>query len=187
MAVVLTASNYLVQFPVGDWLTLAAFTYPLAFLVTDCANRIAGTVTARHVVIFGFVFGVPSSFFFNYYFPVGDIADVDIVISAMRIAFASGVSFVVAQLLDVRVFDRLRHSVWWLPPLASSLPASLLDTMLFFFIAFVGTEVPWITLATGDFVVKMLMVLLLLPLYRAIILRLEVSREKILMIGNTRR
>ena len=98
MAAVLTVSNYLVQFPVGDWMTWAAFTYPLAFLVTDCVNRAADAATARRVVVVGFVFGVPLSFFFNYYFPAGDVAAADIVIVAARMAFASGAAFAAAQL-----------------------------------------------------------------------------------------
>ena len=175
MAAVLTVSNYLVQFPVGDWMTWAAFTYPLAFLVTDCVNRAADAATARRVVVVGFVFGVPLSFFFNYYFPAGDVAAADIVIVAARIAFASGAAFAAAQLLDVTIFDRFRRAAWWLPPLASSMPSSLLDTALFFFLAFAYTDVPWLSLAIGDFAVKAAMALLLLPSYRFIVWRLAVS------------
>ena len=108
-------------------------------------------------------------FFFNYYFPAGDVAAADIVIVAARIAFASGAAFAAAQLLDVTIFDRFRRAAWWLPPLASSMPSSLLDTALFFFLAFAYTDVPWLSLAIGDFAVKAAMAPLLLPSYRFIV------------------
>jgi len=162
MAVVLIASNYLVQFPVGDWLTWAAFTYPVAFLVTDCVNRAAGSATAAKVAIFGFVFGVPLSFLF--------IATTDgDWLTAGRIAAASGLGFISAQAADIVIFSRVRTAAWWLPPTLSSAIASLLDTTVFFFIAFVGTDVPWLKLSVGDLAVKMMMVLLLFPLYRLFI------------------
>ena len=175
MAAVLTVSNYLVQFPVGDWMTWAAFTYPLAFLVTDCVNRAADAATARRVVVVGFVFGVPLSFFFNYYFPAGDVAAADIVIVAARIAFASGAAFAAAQLLDVTIFDRFRRAAWWLPPLASSMPSSLLDTALFFFWLLLipmcrGSAWPSVILPS-----KRRWRFCLLPSYRFIVWRLAVS------------
>ena len=164
MAVVLMASNYLVQFPLGEWLTWAAFTYPLAFLVTDCVNRAANAAMAAKVVLFGFLFGVPLSFAFIISAP----GDADWLVAA-RIAGASGFAFAVAQSADIAVFDRLRRLAWWVPPVVSSAPASALDTVIFFSSAFAGTDVPWITLALGDFAVKALMVLLLLPPYRLFI------------------
>ena len=163
MAIVLAASNYLVRFPLNDFLTLAAFTYPAAFLITDYTNRAAGAKTARRVVYAGFVFGVPLSFIFIYAAPPDDGGGL---ILAARIAASSGAAFLCAQLLDVAVFDRLRRAVWWRAPLLSSLPASAADTLLFFALAFVGTGIVWHTLALGDFAAKVFMVLALLPLYR---------------------
>lgn len=160
MALILIASNYLIQFPLGDWLTLGAFTYPLTFLVTDCVNRAAGAKVAAQVVLAGFIVGVPLSFAFNY-FTAGDDWW-----AAVRITLASGTAFALAQGADVIVFDRLRQAAWWVPPLLSSAPASLLDTALFYSLAFAGSEVPWVTLGIGDLAVKLLMMLVLLPPYR---------------------
>ncbi len=171
MGLVLVVSNYLVQFPVGDWLTLAAFTYPIAFLVTDCVNRIAGIRTAAKVAVFGFVFGVPLSFLFN----IVTAADGSWFDSG-RIALASGVAFACAQMVDILIFSRVRnHSSWWLPPVLSSAPASVLDTSLFFFLAFVGADFPWVTLAIGDLAIKALMVLVLLFPYRLFMHRLSAA------------
>lgn len=173
MAAVLALSNYLVLIPLGDFLTWAAFSYPLAFLITDCINRIAGPAVARKVVFAGFVFGVPLSFFVSH-FAAGESA-----ILALRIAAASGIAFVAAQLLDVAVFHRLhrlRRAAWWLPPLASSAPASVADTFLFFFLAFVGSGAPWHFLAAGDLAAKAAMILLLLPPYRMLTFRLAAAR-----------
>ena len=164
MALVLAMSNYLVRFPLGEWLTWAAFTYPLAFLVCDFVNRAAGAACARRVVAAGFIVGVPLSFVFG-------LGGGDAVI-ALRIAAASGAAFAAAQMLDIAIFNRLRHAAWWLPPLASSLPAVSADTFLFFALAFAGTEVPWQVLATGDLAVKIGMALLLLPPYRLLTWRL---------------
>lgn len=160
MALTLVASNYLVQFPLGDWLTIAAFTYPLAFLVTDCVNRAAGSGAAARVAVAGFAVGVPLSFAFNYFTAESDW------LAAVRIAAASGAAFALAQAVDIGVFSRLRRAAWWVPPLFSSAPASALDTALFFSLAFAGSDVPWVTLALGDLAVKALMLLLLLPPYR---------------------
>ena len=166
MAAVLTLSNFLVLLPLGDFLTWAAFSYPLAFLITDCVNRTAGPACARKVVFVGFLIGVPLSFAVNY--GGGETATI-----ALRIAVASGAAFVGAQLLDVTIFNRLRHAKWWLPPLASSAPASLTDTLLFFAIAFAGTNVPWAQLAIGDLTIKALMLGVLLPPYRMLTFRLQ--------------
>lgn len=149
MAAIVAASNYLVQFPVNDWLTWGAFTYPVAFLVTDLCNRRLGPVRARRVVYVGFAVAVVLSVW---------LADA-------RIAVASGSAFLVAQLLDVKIFDMLRRRAWWLPPAVSSLTASAVDTALFFSIAFAGTDVPWVTLGFGDFGVKVLMALVMLLPY----------------------
>ena len=167
MAIVLALSNYLVLFPLGDWLTYAAFSYPFAFLITDCVNRFAGAKCARRVVFAGFAIGVPLSFVFSYF-----AADINAQ-TAMRIAAASGIAFACAQFMDVEIFNRLRNNAWWLPPLASSAPASIADTVLFFALAFVATDVPWIQLAAGDLAVKAFMLAVLLPLYRLLTFRLS--------------
>ena len=150
MAVVVTVSNVLVQYAINDWLTWAAFTYPVAFLVTDLSNRALGPAAARRVVYVGFLIAVVLSLYF---------ADV-------RIAIASGTAFLVAQLLDVQVFDRLRRATWWKAPLISSGLGSVVDTALFFSLAFAGTQVPWVTLALGDLAVKLAMASSLLLPYR---------------------
>ena len=146
MALVVTASNILVAYPIGNWLTWGAFVYPLAFFVTDLNNRIFGTRIARKVILIGFVLGVILSFVF---------AD-------LRIAMASGFAFLVAQLLDILIFNKLRKASWWKAPFLSSLAASAIDTVIFFSAAFAGTAVPWVTLAIGDYLVKLLMAIILL-------------------------
>lgn len=137
MAIVVGASNYLVQIPINDWLTWGAITYPLAFLVNDLVNRFHGAATARRVVYVGFAVGVLLSL------------TIDI-----RIAIASGTAFLVAQLLDVYIFDRLRKSSWWIAPSTSSAISAVVDTFLFFGIAFAGTGLPWTQWAIGDLGVK---------------------------------
>lgn len=145
---IVTASNVLVQYPLNDWLTWGAFTYPVSFLVTDVVNRGLGAKRARLVVYAGFAAAVVLSIAF----------------ATPRIALASGSAFLAAQLLDIAIFDRLRQGAWWQAPFISSLVASALDTALFFGLAFAGTEVPWITLGLGDYAVKVgLAVLMILP------------------------
>jgi len=147
MALIVAASNYLVQFAINDWLTWAAFSYPVSFLITDLCNRTIGPRQARKVVYVGFAFAVILSIW----------------LATPRIAIASGSAFLAAQVLDIFIFDRIRHSRrWWLPPLASSSVASALDTVIFFSIAFAGTAVPWISLGTGDYLVKLGMALVML-------------------------
>ena len=150
MTAIVALSNYAVQFPINDWLTWGALTYPVAFLVTDLTNRTLGPRSARIVIAAGFVLAVILSVW----------------LATPRIALASGVAFLVAQLLDVAVFNRLRAGVWWRAPLASSTLGSVVDTALFFSIAFAATGLPWITWAIGDFGVKMLMAALLLLPFR---------------------
>lgn len=162
MALLVTASNILVQFPVNDFLTWGAFTYPACFLVTDICTRTLGAQRARKVVYVGFAVAVVLS----------------IALATPRIAAASGAAFLTAQLLDVAIFDRLRRAVWWLAPLASSLFASAIDTALFFSLAFAGTGLPWITLALGDYLVKLAIALIMLIPFRALISILP-SRERI--------
>lgn len=162
MALIVTAANIAVQYPINAWLTWGAFTYPVSFLVTDLCNRAMGPRHARRVVYAGFVCAVALSMYF----------------ATPRIAIASGTAFLFAQVLDVQIFDRLRqHHAWWAPPLVSSCIASALDTVLFFAIAFAGTQVPWITLAIGDYAVKVgLAVLMLAPFALAIRTRLVPAR-----------
>jgi uncharacterized PurR-regulated membrane protein YhhQ (DUF165 family) len=157
MAVVVALSNILVQYPVeqfglGEVLTWGAFTYPFAFLVNDLTNRWFGPAVTRRVVYVGFVVGVLLS----------------LVLSDPRIAVASGTAFLVAQLIDVSVFNRLRAGAWWRAPLAASTVGSAIDTVLFFSIAFAGTDVPWMTLALGDFAVKMAVALAALVPYASL-------------------
>ena len=172
MALVIVLSNYLVQFPVNyvglqDIFTYGAFSYPIAFLITDLANRRYGKIVARKIVYIGFVLGVTLTLYFS--------TDFSNLISK-RIAIGSGTAFLIAQLLDVQVFDRLRKKVWFVAPLASSLIGSCIDTFLFFSIAFYGTEVNWITLSIGDLFVKIFVALVMLIPFRILLSRVhEVS------------
>jgi uncharacterized PurR-regulated membrane protein YhhQ (DUF165 family) len=154
MAVTVVASNILVEYPLpgvlADWLTYGAFTYPVAFLVTDLTNRARGAAAARVVVLAGFALAVVLSLIF---------ADT-------RIAIASGSAFLIAQMLDVTVFDKLRRASWWKAPLISSGIGSAVDTALFFSIAFAGTGLPWDTWAMGDFAAKVIMALTCLAPFR---------------------
>lgn len=162
MSLIVTAANIAVQYPINAWLTWGAFTYPISFLVTDLCNQAMGPRNARRVVYVGFVCAVVLSIWF----------------ATPRIAIASGTAFLFAQLLDVQIFDRLRqHRAWWAPPLVSSSIASALDTVLFFSIAFAGTPVPWVTLAIGDYFVKLALALVMLaPFAFAIRTRLVPAR-----------
>jgi len=150
MALVVVASNVLVQYPINDWLTWGAFTYPAAFLVTDLTNRRLGADAARRVAVVCFAIAVVLSAW----------------LATPRIAAASGTAFLTAQLLDVTLFDRLRRRPWWQAPLASSSLASIWDTAVFFSLAFVGTGLPWITWAVGDLAAKFAMALALLVPFR---------------------
>ena len=165
MGVVVLSSNYLVQFPVNYYnleniLTYGAFTYPIAFLITDLANRSYGKLVARKVVYIGFVLGVASTLFFSTNFS-------DLI--SIRIAIGSGTAFMAAQLLDVKIFDYLRKEKWFIAPLTSSLISSIVDTFLFFSISFYGTGIPWITLSFGDLVVKILVALIMLIPFRILL------------------
>ena len=161
MAVVVTASNILVEQPINDWLTWGALTYPVAFLVTDVANRTQGVAVARKVVVVGFIAAVVMS----------------LLLADMRIALASGSAFLVAQLLDVFVFDKLRNNSWWMPPLVSSTLGSIVDTALFFSIAFAATGLPWVTWAVGDFGVKMAIALAMLIPFRVAFVRWQSTQQ----------
>ena len=169
MALVVVLSNYLVQFPVNyaglqDIFTYGAFSYPIAFLITDLTNRRYGKIVARKIVYIGFILGVTLTLYFS--------TDFSNLISK-RIAIGSGTAFLIAQLLDVQVFDRLRKKVWFVAPLASSLIGSCIDTFLFFSIAFYGTEVNWITLSFGDLTVKIFVALTMLVPFRLLLYRIQ--------------
>ena len=158
MGVVVLSSNYLVQFPINNYglneiLTYGAFTYPIAFLITDLANRSYGKSIAQKIVYLGFLIGVGSTILFSTNFQ-------DLI--SIRIAFGSGIAFLVAQMIDVQIFDQLRKKKWFVAPLTSSLIGSTVDTFLFFSIAFYATGVPWITLSLGDLAVKLFVSLVML-------------------------
>jgi hypothetical protein len=179
MGAIIALSNYLVQFQLGDWLTLAAFTYPIAFLVTDLALRLLGSSVAKRVVLVGFAIGIGASL-------LGAFFDV----TTLRIAIASALAFLIAQLVDINIFTRLRALKWWQAPAISSTLGSIIDTFIFFSVAFgattfalmpdantwaqdvvpllgVGPALPlFVSLATADLAVKLLMVLVLLLPYR---------------------
>ena len=162
MGVVVLSSNYLVQFPINYYglneiLTYGAFSYPIAFLITDLANRVYGKITARKIVYIGFIIGISFTLLFSTNFS-------DLI--SLRIAIGSGTAFIVAQLLDVQIFDQLRRKKWFVAPLASSCIGSIVDTLLFFSISFYGTNMPWVTLSLGDLMVKILVTLLMLIPFR---------------------
>ncbi len=169
MGVVVLSSNYLVQFPIKYYglekiLTYGALSYPIAFLITDLTNRFYGKFSARKVVYIGFAIGIFSTFFFSTNFS-------DLI--SIRIAIGSGVAFLTAQLLDVKIFDKLRKSKWYIAPLTSSLIGSTVDTFLFFSISFYGTEISWITLSIGDLIIKIFVSLLMLVPFRFLILNFK--------------
>ena len=171
MGVVVLSSNYLVQFPVkyfglSEILTYGAFSYPVAFLITDLANRNYGKIAARKIVYIGFIIGISFTLIFSTNFS-------DLI--SLRIAIGSGLAFIVAQLLDVQIFDQLRKKKWFIAPLTSSCIGSTVDTFIFFSISFYGTTVPWITLSLGDLTVKILVALLMLIPFRLLIGSLKVA------------
>ena len=165
MGVVVLSSNYLVQFPIKYYgleeiLTYGAFTYPIAFLITDLANRSYGKLVARKIVYIGFIIGISFTLFFTTNF--SDLISV-------RIAIGSGTAFIVSQLLDVQIFDKLRKKEWFVAPLVSSFIGSLVDTFLFFSISFYGTGIAWVTLSVGDLAVKIFVALLMLIPFRLLL------------------
>ena len=193
MALVILASNILVQMPIeqvlviagqrfdlAELLTWGAFSYPVAFLVTDTTNRLLGKFAARRVVYVGFALGVMLSLAAA----IGIAAEVAAAeqlglwtalttnadaLSMLRVALASGTAFLIGQLLDIAVFDRLRTASWWKAPTVSSLFGSATDTAIFFSLAFAGSGLPWVNWALGDFAVKLLMVALLLYPFRLVV------------------
>jgi len=153
MGLIVLGSNILVQYPINDWLTWGALSYPFAFLISELVNRSFGPQHARRVAWVGFAVAVAAS----------------LVLAPPRIALASGAAFIASQWLDIAVFHRLRVGQWWRAPLAATVLAACLDTSLFWSISFAGTGLPWITWALGDLAVKLaLAVALLLPFRLAI-------------------
>lgn len=165
MASVVTLSNYLVQFPVNyiglqELLTYGAFSYPVAFLITDLSNRRYGKNTAKKIVYLGFILGVILTFYFSTNYS-------DLI--SIRIAIGSGTAFLVAQLIDVNIFDKLRNKIWFAAPLISSLIGSSIDTFLFFSISFYGTGINWVSLSFGDLFVKIFVALIMLIPFRLLL------------------
>ena len=169
MGVVVLLSNYLVQFPVNylnlnEILTYGAFSYPIAFLITDLSNRSFGKSSAKKIVYIGFAIGISFTLLFSTNFT-------DLI--SIRIAIGSGTAFIIAQLLDVQIFDKLRTRQWFIAPLTSSIIGSTIDTFLFFSIAFYATGIPWITLSLGDLLVKILVALIMLIPFRLLFTTLK--------------
>ena len=165
MALIVVLSNYLVQFPVHymgfqDLLTYGAFSYPIAFLITDLSNRRYGKNTAKKIVYLGFILGLILTFYFSTNY--SDLISV-------RIAIGSGTAFLVAQLIDVNIFDKLRKKIWFAAPLVSSLIGSSIDSFLFFSISFYGTGINWVTLSFGDLFVKIFVALIMLIPFRLLL------------------
>ena len=172
MGVVVLASNYLVQFPItyynlDEVLTYGAFSYPIAFLITDLTNRLYGTIVARKIVYVGFTIGVIFTLFFSTNFSN---------LISIRIAIGSGTAFIVAQLLDVKIFDMLKKKEWFVAPLSSSLIGSTVDTFLFFSISFYATGIPWVTLSLGDLAVKIFVALVMLIPFRLLLGTFKVAK-----------
>ena len=169
MASVVALSNYLVQFPINyfgleNLLTYGAFSYPVAFLITDLSNRRYGKNIAKKIVYLGFASGIFLTLYFSTNYS-------DLI--SIRIAIGSGTAFLVAQLIDVHIFDRLRKKIWFIAPLASSLIGSCIDTFLFFSISFYGTGVNWVTLSFGDLSVKIFVALAMLIPFRLLLYRIQ--------------
>jgi hypothetical protein len=169
MGLVIIASNYLVQFQVNHYnlqelLTYGAFSYPVTFLITDLANRAFGKIVARKIVYLGFVIGIFLTLVLSTNF--NDFISI-------RIAIGSGTAFIVAQLIDIQIFDKLRKNIWFVAPLVSSFVGSIIDTLLFFSISFYNTGIPWITLAFGDLLIKLFIALLMLIPFRIIITKIS--------------
>jgi len=175
MAAAVSLSNYLVQFPVryfnlDNLLTYGAFTYPIAFLITDLSNRRYGKNVAKKIVYIGFVLGIFLTLYFSTNFSN---------LISVRIAIGSGIAFLTAQLIDVHIFDRLRKKIWFAAPLTSSLIGSSIDTFLFFSIAFYGTRINWITLSFGDLSVKIFIALIMLIPFKLLLNHIqEISNIK---------
>ena len=198
MSAIVVASNILVQFLLGDWLTWGAFTYPFAFLVTDLMNRIYGAAMARRVVVVGLVVGIICSFIGTQI--MGEFGP----LVTLRIALGSGTAFLVAQMMDVLVFDKLRSGKWWRAPLVSTLVGASLDTMIFFTVAFsvslvflepandvswagevlpllgFGPQVPlWVSLGVADWLVKLSLAMVALVPFRVMVAKITAQRATV--------
>ncbi len=165
MGLIVVISNYLVQFPIqhfglNDILTYGAFSYPITFFITDLANRAYGKIVAKKIVYIGFIIGIALTLFVSTNFS-------DKI--SIRIAIGSGVAFFIAQNLDVQIYDILRKKIWFVAPLTSSILGSILDTFIFFSIAFYATGIPWVTLAIGDLAVKLIIAILMLVPFRLLL------------------
>ncbi len=174
MGFTVIVSNYLVQFPVKyyglrELLTYGAFTYPITFLITDLANRAFGKAIARKIVYIGFIIGVFLTLLVSTNFS-------DLI--SIRIAIGSGLAFLIAQNIDIQLFDKLRQKIWFVAPLISSVFGSIIDTFLFFSIAFYNTGISWVSLAFGDLAVKLLIALLMLIPFRLIINKIRDIKEE---------
>jgi len=174
MALIVALSNYLVQFPVNymglqNLLTYGAFSYPVAFLISDLSNRKYGPNSAKKIVYFGFLLGVFLTFYFSTNYS-------DLI--SIRIAIGSGTAFLVAQLIDINIFHKLRKKIWFAAPLISSLIGSTIDTFLFFFISFYKTGVSWVTLSIGDLSVKIFVALLMLIPFRLLLFRIQENSDR---------
>ena len=174
MGLVIILSNYLVKFPIKKFnleniLTYGAFSYPITFLITDLANRSFGKEIAKKLVYFGFLFGIFLTLVISTNFK-------DLI--SIRIAIGSGTAFLIAQLIDIQIFQRYRDKIWFLAPITSSICGSIIDTFLFFSISFLGTGIPWISLAFGDLFVKIIMALLMLIPFKILISRIQNYQEK---------
>ena len=176
MGLIVIASNYLVQFPINYYglenlLTYGAFSYPVTFLVTDLANRAYGKKIARVIVLVGFFIGIFLTLFISTNF--------DDIIS-VRIAIGSATAFLIAQNIDINIFDNLRQRSWFVAPITSSTFGSIIDTFLFFSIAFYGTGIHWVSLSIGDLAVKLAVALAMLIPFRILLSRiLDVSDKKL--------
>ncbi len=169
MGIVVILSNYLVQFPVKFYnlenlLTYGAFSYPITFLITDLANRVFGKKISRYIILIGFIIGILLTLFVSTNFE-------DII--SVRIAIGSAIAFIIAQNIDVNIFDKLRERKWYVAPLTSSVFGSIVDTFLFFSIAFYNTGILWFTLALGDLTVKLIVALIMLIPFRLLIFRIS--------------
>ena len=169
MGLIVVLSNYLVQFPIQQFglseiLTYGAFSYPVTFFITDLANRAYGKLVARKVVYVGFIIGIFLTLFVSTNF-----AD----IISIRIAIGSGLAFFIAQNIDVQVFDKLRKKRWYIAPLTSSTFGSVVDTFIFFSIAFYATGIPWITLALGDLAVKLFITIIMLIPFKLLLNKIK--------------
>ena len=180
MGLIVVASNYLVQFPIeyfglNEILTYGAFSYPMTFLITDLANRAYGKIAARKIVYIGFFIGIALTLFVSTNFSE---------IISIRIAIGSGAAFFIAQNLDIKIFDTLRKKTWYIAPLTSSVLGSIVDTFIFFSIAFYATGVPWISLAFGDLAVKIFIALFMLIPFRLLLSTIkDISDKKLSKAG----